>query len=146
MVLIASNIVSGRVGRALSELKDVAWVIPESFHRVGADAGVNLTSNPSDELEPWWDVFDVVEELASCKFEIPFDLEAAFCGNRDDLFEYHPEMCDNSPSHQQSPWLPREGILGDAGCIGHLGNPGHRRQSAGMSVATAGSSARSRLV
>jgi hypothetical protein len=25
-------------------------------------------------------------------FEIPFSLEAAFCGNRDDLFEFHPEM------------------------------------------------------
>jgi uncharacterized protein (DUF433 family) len=47
---------------------------------------------PTDELEPWWDVFDVVEELPACKFEIPFDLEATFCGNHDDLVEYHPEM------------------------------------------------------
>jgi|SRR5208283_5154251 len=47
---------------------------------------------PTDELEPWWDVFDVVKQLPVCKFEIPFDLEAAFCGNRDDLFEFHPEM------------------------------------------------------
>ena len=33
---------------------------------------------PTDEREPWWDVFDVVEELPNPKFEIPFDHEATF--------------------------------------------------------------------
>jgi len=39
-----------------------------------------------------WDVFDVVEELPSCRFEIPFDAEAAFTGNREDLYEHAEEM------------------------------------------------------
>ena len=47
---------------------------------------------PTDEGEPWWDVFDVVEELPQCRFEIPFDADAVFTGNRDDLFEFHSEM------------------------------------------------------
>ncbi len=38
------------------------------------------------------DVFDVVELLPICRFEIPFDDEAVFAGNRDDLYEYNPEM------------------------------------------------------
>ncbi len=47
---------------------------------------------PTDETEPWWDVFDVVEELSSPRFEIPFDVEATFCGIPDDLIEYNVEM------------------------------------------------------
>jgi uncharacterized protein (DUF433 family) len=47
---------------------------------------------PTGEQEPWWDVFDVVEELPNCRFEIPFDADALFSGNRDDLFEYNAEM------------------------------------------------------
>jgi hypothetical protein len=47
---------------------------------------------PTDEEEPWWDVFDVVEELANCKFDIPFDAKAVFSGNPDDLFEFDEEM------------------------------------------------------
>jgi len=47
---------------------------------------------PTDETEPWWDVFDVVEELPWPKFEIPFDHEAVFAGNRDDLYEHNEEM------------------------------------------------------
>jgi uncharacterized protein (DUF433 family) len=47
---------------------------------------------PTDEEEPWWDCFDVVEELPVCKIDIPFDCDAVFMGNRDDLFEFHEEM------------------------------------------------------
>jgi uncharacterized protein (DUF433 family) len=47
---------------------------------------------PTDELEPWWDVFDVVEELLDPKLEIPFDHNAVFGGDRDDLYEHHAEM------------------------------------------------------
>ncbi len=47
---------------------------------------------PTDEEEPWWDVFDVVEELPSPKFDIPFGHGAVFTGNRDDLYEFNAEM------------------------------------------------------
>jgi uncharacterized protein (DUF433 family) len=47
---------------------------------------------PTDEREPWWDVFDVVEEVPNPRFEIPFDHEAAFFGNRNDLCEYDCKM------------------------------------------------------
>ena len=47
---------------------------------------------PTDVVEPWWDVFDVVEELPGCRFEIPFDAEAAFAGKREDLYEHAEEM------------------------------------------------------
>jgi uncharacterized protein (DUF433 family) len=47
---------------------------------------------PTDVEEAWWDVFDVVEELPNPKFEIPFDKEAVFRGNPDDLYEYNIEM------------------------------------------------------
>ena len=47
---------------------------------------------PTDEVEPWWDVFDVVEELPNPKIEIPFDESAEYHGNRDDLYEFHEEM------------------------------------------------------
>ncbi|MGD0670385.1 MAG: DUF433 domain-containing protein [Bryobacteraceae bacterium] len=47
---------------------------------------------PTDAEEAWWDVFDVVEELPNPKVEIPFDKEAVFCGNPDELYEYNIEM------------------------------------------------------
>jgi uncharacterized protein (DUF433 family) len=47
---------------------------------------------PTDEEEPWFDVFDVVEELPNPKFDIPLDHEAVFVGNRDDLYEFNEEM------------------------------------------------------
>ena len=47
---------------------------------------------PTDEKEPWWDVFDVVEELPDPKFEIPLDHDATFFGNRSDLHEYDAKM------------------------------------------------------
>ncbi len=47
---------------------------------------------PTDEDEPWWDIFFVVEDLPNPKFEIPFDAEAAFTGNLDDLTEHNAEM------------------------------------------------------
>jgi hypothetical protein len=47
---------------------------------------------PTDEEEPWWDIFWVVEELHNRKFEISFDLEAEFTGNREDLVEHNLEM------------------------------------------------------
>jgi uncharacterized protein (DUF433 family) len=51
---------------------------------------------PTDETEPWWDVFDVVEPLSDCRFEIPFDEEAVFAGKPDDLFELNEEMWDRA--------------------------------------------------
>ena len=47
---------------------------------------------PTDEVEPWWDVFDVVKELPNPKVEIPFDENAKFQGNLDDLSEFNVEM------------------------------------------------------
>ncbi len=47
---------------------------------------------PTDQSEPWWDVFDVVEELPNPKFDIPFDMEASFVGSTDDLVEHNVEM------------------------------------------------------
>ncbi len=47
---------------------------------------------PTDEREAWWDVFDVVEELPNPKFEISFDHDATFFGNRHDLNEYDGTM------------------------------------------------------
>jgi len=47
---------------------------------------------PTDETDWFLDVFDVVQELPNPKFEIPFDENAEFQGNRDDLYEYTEEM------------------------------------------------------
>lgn len=52
---------------------------------------------PTDEEELWWDVFDVIEELPNPKFEIPFDEEASFKGNPDDLIEHNEEMWRRLP-------------------------------------------------
>src|SRR5262249_38747423 len=53
---------------------------------------VETIKYPTDEVEPWWDVFDVVEELSNPRFEIPFDSDATFSGNPDDLVEYNEVM------------------------------------------------------
>src|SRR5580704_7515261 len=37
------------------------------------DVYIRTIKYPTDEAEPWWDVFDVIEELPGSKFEIPFD-------------------------------------------------------------------------
>lgn len=47
---------------------------------------------PTDAEEPWWDVFDVVEELQQCKVEIPFDKDAEFRGDPEHLTEFNVEM------------------------------------------------------
>ena len=47
---------------------------------------------PTDETEPWWDIFNPLEELPNPKFEIPFDSEARFDGNPIDLTEYEEEV------------------------------------------------------
>ena len=60
----------------------------EKFERIY----IETIKYPTDEVEPWWDVFDVVEELPNPKVEIPFDEDAEFQGNRDDLYEYTEEM------------------------------------------------------
>jgi len=57
---------------------------------------------PTDEQEPWWDVFDVVEELCNPKFEIPFDEEAAFTANPDELFEHNEEMWTRLPGYRKT--------------------------------------------
>jgi hypothetical protein len=46
----------------------------------GATDKIDGKEYPTDEMEPWRDVFDVVEELPDPKFEIPFDDEAVFAG------------------------------------------------------------------
>ena len=53
---------------------------------------VETIKYPTDETEPWWDVFAVIEELSNPKVDIPFDTGATFTGNRDDLDEYAAEM------------------------------------------------------
>lgn len=55
---------------------------------------VETIKYPTDEVEPWWDVFDAVEELSNPKFEIPFNDERdeEFTGNREDLVEFNKEM------------------------------------------------------
>ena len=47
---------------------------------------------PTDSFEPWWDVFDVVEELSDPRFEIPFDADAVFDGDPEILNEFNAEM------------------------------------------------------
>jgi len=47
---------------------------------------------PRDEMELFSDIFWVVEELSRPRFEIPFDMSAAFTGNPDDLVEFNIEM------------------------------------------------------
>jgi hypothetical protein len=41
-------------------------------------------------------VFDAVQVLVHCEFEIPLDEEAEFRGNREDLVEFHAEMGSRS--------------------------------------------------
>jgi uncharacterized protein (DUF433 family) len=53
---------------------------------------VETIKYPTVESEPYWDVFDVVEELPNPKFEIPFVSDAAFSGNPNDLMEYNEVM------------------------------------------------------
>ena len=53
---------------------------------------VETIKYPTDEQEPYCDVFDVVAELVNSKFEIPFDMEASFAGNPADLTEHDAEM------------------------------------------------------
>lgn len=60
----------------------------EKFRRIV----VQTIRYPTDAMEPWEDVFDVVEELPILKFDIPFDQNAAFIGNPGDLEEYYAEM------------------------------------------------------
>jgi uncharacterized protein (DUF433 family) len=57
---------------------------------------IDTIKYPTDELEPWWDVFDVVEELPNPKVEIPFDGDPIFDGNPDDLDEFKEEMWKRS--------------------------------------------------
>ena len=46
---------------------------------------------PGDD-EPPFDVFHAVEELPNPRFEIPFNVDATFAGNTDDLKEHDAEM------------------------------------------------------
>ena len=50
----------------------VFWHWREKFGRIY----IETIRYPTDAEEPWWDVFDVVEELPNCRFEIPFDQDA----------------------------------------------------------------------
>jgi uncharacterized protein (DUF433 family) len=47
---------------------------------------------PTDEDEPWWDTFNVVEEVPYPPVEIPFDEEAEFHGNPELLTVYDEEV------------------------------------------------------
>ena len=54
---------------------------------------IDTIKYPTDEVEPWWDVFDVVEELPNPPFEIPFvEGDPEFQGDPDDLTLYDEEM------------------------------------------------------
>jgi hypothetical protein len=55
---------------------------------------VEEIKHPVDEA--YYDVFRPVRELASPKFEIPFDAWARFDGNVDDLSEHDHEMWSRS--------------------------------------------------
>lgn len=96
-ILLKDRLVHGRyyVGRCRNTTV-ARWNAEENcfFHwrEKAGEIRIRTIKYPTDEQDPWWDVFDVVEELPSCKFVIPFDSEATFTGNRDDLFEHNPEM------------------------------------------------------
>jgi hypothetical protein len=60
----------------------------EKFGRVY----IETIKYPTDENEPWWDVFCVVEALPKPRCEIPFDHDAPFGGDPADLDEFHAEM------------------------------------------------------
>jgi len=53
---------------------------------------IQTIKHPRDEMELFSDIFWVVEELSRPRFEIPFDMSAAFTGNPDDLVEFNIEM------------------------------------------------------
>jgi len=57
---------------------------------------IDTIKYPTNELEPWWDVFDVVAELPNPKFEIPFDGDPIFDGNPTDLVEFNEEVWKRS--------------------------------------------------
>jgi hypothetical protein len=76
---------------------------------------------PTDEDEPWWDVFFVAEELEATKFEIPFDPHATFQGDPSDLDEFQAEMWLRSSEHREDlKQLRKEQALSDATTIGEL--------------------------
>lgn len=60
----------------------------EKFERIY----IETIKCPTDETEPWCDVFNPVEELPSSKFEIPFDRATEFKGDSEDLMEFEEEM------------------------------------------------------
>jgi len=62
------------------------------WHCTSGSIYVKTIKYPMDELETLWDFFRVVKELSNPKFEIPFDTNAPFTGNLDDLAEYHLQM------------------------------------------------------
>jgi uncharacterized protein (DUF433 family) len=61
---------------------------------------------PTDETDWFLDVFDVVQELANPKFMIPFDMDATFTGNPDDLIEFNVEMW-HRPKGCNDVWIRR---------------------------------------
>ena len=76
---------------------------------------------PTDEEEPWWDVFFVGEVLEAAKFEIPFDHDAAFEGDPSDLDAFQDEMWLGSNKHQEDLALLLKGkARSDAITIGEL--------------------------
>ncbi|MEO8660886.1 MAG: alpha/beta hydrolase [Bryobacteraceae bacterium] len=62
---------------------------------------IRTVKYPTDEDEPWWDIFFVVEELPGSKFEIPFDDEAVFPGDPAELYEFQAEMWSGLDLHAQ---------------------------------------------
>lgn len=51
---------------------------------------IDVIRHPDDE--PFFDVFRVVEELPTVKFQIPFDGDPVFDGNPEELVEFKEEM------------------------------------------------------
>jgi hypothetical protein len=55
---------------------------------------IHIATNkyPTDETEVWFDGFNVVEQLPSPKLEIPFDKQAEFRGDPNDLTEFAEQL------------------------------------------------------
>ena len=100
-ILPKDRLVHGRCYKGRCRHAAVArWNEPEQqFYHWREKIGlihIDTIKYPTDELEPWWDVFDVVEELPNPKIEIPFDGDAIFDGNPGDFDEFKEEMWKRS--------------------------------------------------
>lgn len=96
-ILPKDRLVDGRYYKGRCRLATVArWSASRNcFYHWREKMGyiyIETIMYPTDEEEPWWDVFDVIEELPNSPFEIPFDLDAEFHGDPDLLNTYAEEI------------------------------------------------------